>query len=187
MKNKILICGSAIAVVVLVLASLSPVVGYNKAESSVKDSPLFSVRINRAIDRESKDLTYNYVGKGTTMPFPIRDSNAAMLQKLVDSISSMDDTEFNKFVDFVIKRINRDDKFKDVDTKVIRTTFYQLRDNPKLLRNYVSDEEEDDDLTFGNWVPFCFFRQLWLILYFVTGFIVMFISYYFPFIKYCSN
>ena len=78
MENKLLVGGSAIAVVVLVLASLSPVVGYNSVESSVKDSPLFSIRTKRAIDEESHTFTSDYIGKGEEINIliPARNSNS---------------------------------------------------------------------------------------------------------------
>ena len=69
MKNKLLTIGSIIAVVVLVLAGLSPVVGFDSVRSSVKDSPLFSIRSNRAIQKDSNKLMCNYVGKGEEIRF----------------------------------------------------------------------------------------------------------------------
>ena len=58
MNNKILI-GSIIAVVILVLVSFTGVVGYQTTKFSTiaKASPLFSVRTQRAIDKESRGLT----------------------------------------------------------------------------------------------------------------------------------
>ena len=56
MKNKLLTVGSITAVVVLVLAGLSPVVGFDSVRYSVKESPLFSTRINNAIDKGQDSL-----------------------------------------------------------------------------------------------------------------------------------
>ena len=82
-QNHLLTCGSVLAVVVLILASLSPVVGYTSPDSFLDESPLFTVRINSAIDKKNDNLRCNYVGKGTTMQFPTRNYNIVMLQKLV--------------------------------------------------------------------------------------------------------
>jgi hypothetical protein len=63
MNNKILI-GSIIVVAILVLMSFTSVVGYNSVESDVKISPLFNIRSRRAVDKECKDFTCDYFGKG---------------------------------------------------------------------------------------------------------------------------
>ncbi|MCJ7698445.1 MAG: hypothetical protein MUO73_08980 [Thermoplasmata archaeon] len=65
--NKYPLIGiSIIAVVLLVLGSLTNVVGYQSVKSTVlSDSPLFSVRTKRAINQVGGDtLTFNYLGKG---------------------------------------------------------------------------------------------------------------------------
>jgi len=99
MENKLLVGGSAIAVIILVLATLSPVVGYHTVKSnSFKDSPLFSIRMKRVIGQDEDALTCEYVGKGQLMPFPSRDNKAILIQKLIDRISSMNEREYNFFV-----------------------------------------------------------------------------------------
>ena len=64
--NKKILIGCIIAVVILILVSFTGVVGYQTTKSSdvARTSPLFSIRSTRAIDKESKDLTCDYVGKG---------------------------------------------------------------------------------------------------------------------------
>ena len=82
--NKKILIGSIIAVVILVLVSFTSVVGYNSVKSnSVKASPLFSVRTNRAIGEETKVLTCKYIGKGITLPFPARDDKTVLTQKVM--------------------------------------------------------------------------------------------------------
>ena len=49
MKKKIII-GSIIAVAILVGVSLTSVVGYKRVESDFRESPLFNVRSERAIE-----------------------------------------------------------------------------------------------------------------------------------------
>ena len=68
MENKLLTIGSILSVVVLVLAGLSPVVGFDSVRSSMKDSPLFDIRSKRAIGEESNTLKCDYIGKGTIFP-----------------------------------------------------------------------------------------------------------------------
>jgi hypothetical protein len=75
-KRKWLVVGiGIIAVVLLVLGSLSNVVGYQSATStSTTKSPLFSIRTQKAINKGSNILTSNYLGQGLqTIPFPLKD------------------------------------------------------------------------------------------------------------------
>jgi len=159
MKNKLLICGGAIAVIILVLASLSPVVGYNSVESSAKDSPLFNVRAKRAINEDSDGLKCEYIGKGNTLsfPIPIRDSKTAKLQKVVDGISLMDDTEFNRLINLVINQMNHDNKLTKMNTRKVVIALHQLRDDPEVLMNYGFDEKMNNSYTIldGRWNPGC--------------------------------
>ena len=61
MNNKILL-GSIIAVIILVLVSFTGVVGYQTTSSAIaKASPLFTVRTQRATDKESKDIACGYI------------------------------------------------------------------------------------------------------------------------------
>ena len=133
MENKLLVGGSAIAVVVLVLASLSPVVGYNSVETSAKDSPLFNVRTNRAINKESKALTSDYIGKGDILPFPNRNKKIAQLQQVIDKISKMNNENFNRMTYLLKNRIaHLNEEFKYTADEIISTLFL-MRDNPELL------------------------------------------------------
>ena len=120
MNKKLLVGVSAIAVVVLVLASLNPVVGFHSVKSnSFKDSPLFSTRLKNAINKGQDTLECNYIGKGSIMPFPRRDSNIASAQKVVKIISRMDEKRFNEFVKLVVYHF---DKLQDVEPQEIIKT-----------------------------------------------------------------
>ncbi|UCD13327.1 MAG: hypothetical protein JSW60_07155, partial [Thermoplasmatales archaeon] len=103
--NKKILIGSIIAVAVLIGVSFTSVVGYSNVKSnSIETSPLFTVRTKRAIDEESRDLIYDYVGKGEEIiiPLPKRKDRAVLQQKFIDIINSMDDTTFNRFLNIVI-------------------------------------------------------------------------------------
>jgi hypothetical protein len=143
MDKKILICGSAIAVVVLVLASLSPVVGYNSIKSSAKDSPLFNVRTKRAINEESETLTCNYLRKGLLMPFPTRNSKTALIQNMIDKIKNMDDKTFLKFVVLVAERYEKQLTNMEFSLEEILDVFYLIRETPYksfVLHNLIGKE-----------------------------------------------
>ena len=61
--NKKILMGSIVSVAILILVSFTGVVGYQTTKSSTiaRASPLFTVRSNRAIDKESKDFTYYFL------------------------------------------------------------------------------------------------------------------------------
>jgi len=100
--NKKILIGSIIAVAILILVSFTGVVGYQTTKSSTiaKASPLFAVRSSRAIDEESKDLTCDYVGKGEDagIPIPKRSTTNALIGKIFQRISKMDENEINKLI-----------------------------------------------------------------------------------------
>ena len=124
--NKKILIGSIIAVAILILVSFTSVVGYNSVTSDIKVSPLFTVRSSRALDKESKGLTCDYVGKGEeiSIQLPTRDNKIHSIQKF---IGRMDDKTFNRFVALVISRLNQDDKIKDVDTLETINALHRLR------------------------------------------------------------
>ena len=65
MVKKPLIVVSLCAVVLLVLGSLSNVVGYHSIDStSLFDSPLFRIKIQRFIHTQQNKITYHYLGDG---------------------------------------------------------------------------------------------------------------------------
>jgi len=173
MDKKLLICGSSIAVVVLVLASFSPVVGYNSVESSAKESPLFNIRTKRAIDEESETLTCNYLRKGQLMSFPSRNSKIIEKQKLMEYIKSMDDKAFNSFVAKVITFARRDTSIGEKDINEVILSLQQLRAKQKIQKDSLVDNnvlvEEDLPIfqaTLFNWRPLCIF---WKIYDFITA------------------
>ena len=109
MENKLLTFGSITVCVVLVLAGLSPVVGYNSVESGVKDSPLFHLRTQRAIDKGQNIQTCTYLGKGiaTDILFPRQDSSAKMVQRVINRLRSMEEEEFNIFIYLIIPYLEK--------------------------------------------------------------------------------
>ncbi len=102
MNNKILI-GSIIATAVLIGVSFTSVVGYRIVASEMKVSPLFNIRTSRAIDKESQDLSCEYVGKGNEINIllPIKNQKAELIDNIINRIQNMDDKTYNKFVGFV--------------------------------------------------------------------------------------
>jgi hypothetical protein len=132
--NKKILIGSIIAVVILVLVSFTGVVGYSSVKSnSGKVSPLFSVRTNRAIGEESKDLTCNYIRMGNILPFPKRDDRTVTIQKVIDSIRRMDDETFENFIAYIIDPTRKDNRLNGINPDRIREALYLLRDSDKPI------------------------------------------------------
>ena len=53
----------------------------------------------------------------------------------------MDDITFNRFIDYVTKHIKKDNEIKNLDTKEIITTLYQLRNNQGDFNNYFTESD----------------------------------------------
>ena len=131
--NKKIPIGSIIAVVILVLVSFIGVVGYQTTTSTIaKASPLFSVRSTRAIDKKSKDIACDYVGKGkpTLVTIPKRSDKLEIVQKVLDIISKTDDKIFNVYLNMLINQIQKNDKYDDVNINEMINAIHQLRNNP---------------------------------------------------------
>lgn len=175
MDKKPLIVGSILAVVLLVLGSLSNVVGYQSVKSSaVSDSPLFSTRTQRATNQQQNIVTSQYLGKGKdTIPFPLRDNKTSMIQKFINQIRNMDDNTFSKFVKYAISLLTQQGTVKYSDTKDIENRFHQLRENSEV-------NDDSTNLNFGNytwrvtpsicWFPGCFLFAIFLIFLLTVGF-----------------
>jgi len=189
MDKKLLICGSAIAVVVLVLASLSPVVGYNSVKSSVINSPLFNIRIKRAINEESNDLACNYFGKGKacTLSIPKRNNQIETALKVIDSIAKMDDETFEKFIVLLIRHVQKDNRFNDIKSGEIREALYLIRNNDKsiplfqaITKNKYNTADTCHYCDFTSKPPICTILLLLLLLYMAfivtMGWLVLFIT-----------
>lgn len=165
MEKRILV-GSIIAVVILVLMSFTSVVGYSSVKSSSAiNSPLFNIRTRRAIDKESKDLTCDYVGKDKDImiSFPTSNSRNALLQKALDIISRMDDKGINRLTELVNRQLHNDNAMKDVN---VYEMFQFIRSNPFEAKNLIGGEDIFPSIYFiscltldGRWQPGCLIHE----------------------------
>ena len=195
MDKKILIIGSIIAAVVIVLASLSPVVGYNTVKSSIKDSPLFNVRISRAIDKEQGGILSNYIGKGIKINIllPTRNENNLNMQKLLVRISKLSDEELESFIQIVIQKAYEEKL--NFDEEIIIDALNRLKklnlENIGELSDYFKNLFEGKEITNNDPiiicypVPFFIFKYIILIFLLILDFFLIFLTYYeycFPFL-----
>jgi len=161
MKRKCLAIGiSTISVILLILTSLSNVVGYQSVKSTVvNDSPLFRTRTQRATNQEQNIITSQYLGmgKGNQWQFPMRDNRTLLIQKFIDRIRTMDDETFNRFVNFAVNQINHKNNLKTVNIEEFTRQLHQLRENTQNIVVY--KDNLDDNITYRfNFVPsMCWF------------------------------
>lgn len=178
MNKKSLIEGSIIVVVLIILGSLSNVVGYQSVKSTVvNDSPLFRTRTQRAINKESNVLTSDYLGKGiNAMSFPLRDNNSEVIQKFLDRIRKMDDDTFNRFVDYAIIQINHKDNLKN-DVKNLINELRQVRKSPANDINYKEPNVDARTILYDYvatvcWFPGCYIFDIFFFILISIGFYI---------------
>jgi len=147
MNKYPLIVVSICTVVLLVLGSLSNVVGYQSVKSTaMNESPLFSTRMKRAINQENKSiLTSYYLGKGTKLSFvlPTIDDKIVLFKKVIQKIIGMNDEQFENFISIVVKEIREKNLVCEEKIPEIIKTFKQFRNNPELLINNQINNKEN--------------------------------------------
>jgi len=160
MKKKVYII-SSIAAVLLVLASLSSVVGSNVVRSDVEqkigESPLFSVRMKQSLDSKQSKITTNYVGKGQMLN--IFSSRKTSLDGYVDQALKMINARpvmFEKILDKLenIPAVIETLEENDVSIEDFRGQINLIRDNPDLLKEKIGEIVQssplgDDPLPLG--------------------------------------
>lgn len=182
MKMKILL-GSIFAVAILILLSFTSVVGYRTNSSDLVDeSPLFSIRTNRAIELDNSLYSGDYIGKGenNAISFPKRDNKKALIQDIITRISQMDDKSFNKLITNVITRLNQVDEFNDIDASRLILALHLLRTNPDKLQDYIIAEKNNNfetdtyyDCTFaGDWYLGCYIQRFICVILMIIYFFI---------------
>jgi hypothetical protein len=187
MRKSPLIGISICAVVLLVLGSLSNVVGYQSVKSTmVNDSPLFKTRTQRATNQQQNILTSQYLGKGNgnLLYFPVRDERIESIQRAIEIISKMDDKGFRLFTTLCIQKVKQDKTLNHVDSDEIIQTLQVLRTKPEtILHSYLVQNNQNAsalDLftsagcTVNNWIPGCY---IWMVLSFIMALSVTILLY----------
>jgi hypothetical protein len=184
MDKKPLIVVSICAVVLLVLGSLSNVVGYQSLKSTtVNDSPLFQTRTQRATNQQQNSITSQYLGMGkeALLQFPIRDNRTEQLKKAVDIISKMGDKTFAQFTELCLQKVRQDNTLQDISNYQIVQALLLLKTNPKAILNIFTNKD-NHPITSSEWFSLC--QQIFwydcfagniLFLIFATVFSVCFI------------
>ncbi|MBE3122903.1 MAG: hypothetical protein IMZ53_00245 [Thermoplasmata archaeon] len=168
---------SLFAVVLLVLGSLSNVVGYQSVKSTaVNESPLFITRTQKAINQQQYIITSQYLGmgKGNLLQFPIRDNRTESLKRVIVLISKMDDKTFERFKELCIQRIRQDKTISDTKPNEIIQMLQLLRTKPETItHSFISRNNynltSNDLITICIWFPGCIpFFIIWSIVFIIA-------------------
>lgn len=159
--NKHIILVYIIVVALLISVVFTSVVGYRSEEPNMNASPLFSIRTQRAIEEESKDVICDYFGNGKLpmIPIPTRKNKTISIQNIINRIKSFDDRNFNLFVDFILSHLCEN----NMDNKEIISKIYMYKNNYKIFRNE-SSLTLKVPYTIGGWLSGC------LIIYLIINF-----------------
>jgi len=138
MKNKILL-GSIAAVIVIVLASYTSVVGFQSTKlKHIRVSPVFDIRAKRAIEKESHtSFTCDYIGKESmhTLVIPSRNSNGQRAQKIIETIAKMNDHQIEELVNLILQYQQKDDGLNDINVSKITYVLHYIKDNPEKVKD----------------------------------------------------
>ncbi len=181
MKRKWLLIGiSTVSVVLLLLPSLSNVMGYQSVKSSVNDSPLFQTRTQRATNQQQNNLISQYLGKGKrTIVIPIQDNRTEFVHKIFGEINKMDEITFTEFLNKIINRLSYEKKFMNIDINEIIKGFRYLKNNPEEIKQYVNNANETYTLenqivSVCPWKPGCFIQDIVSIIKLIFFWLIIF-------------
>ena len=179
MRKSPLIGVSICAVILLILGSLSNVVGYQSVKSTtISDSPLFTTRTQRATNQQRNIITSQYLGKGKNSDFyiPTRNETIAFAIKEIQRIKAMSEATFAHFITYVVQQVHQNNKFRNVDEKTLVAGLYQLRQNQPLLKEYIGGSAPDvtwHDSPTDCWFPGCFVVLFFYLIFFVIVMMIL--------------
>ena len=135
--NKKIIIGAVVVVVLILLTSFTSVAGERKTLSSLKNSPLFHIRTEKAIEKENtQQIERQFLQKGTKIPitFLPKTSEEQLIEEIVKTISIMDDETFNKFVNLVIQKLTEYNKIQEEQIPQVKESLQFIRDDPNTAK-----------------------------------------------------
>ena len=150
MGKKIIFLGSIVSFVILLVVSFTSVVGYQTVTSSLKDSPLFTVRTKRAINEEPESIfIYNYFKtfKPLIIPFPMRDDTFFRIKEVAETLRTMSDKEFERLLLFIDLHSIEIDEINEKNKKDIISTLNILRNtNSMQLVNAIARDDQSNGI-----------------------------------------
>jgi hypothetical protein len=189
MDKKPLIGVSILAVVLLVLGSLSNVVGYQSVKSTaMNDSPLFQTRTQRATNQQQNSITCQYLGKGREITIHLlgRAGRTESFNAIVNWIKRMDDGSLQRLAYLIKYNLPQNDEIKEfnqeVDNEEIFLALKELRDNPDINIDNIK-KSKDSKIQSDTCTIFCTtYFELGCLSFWILLFIIVFFSVfvYFP-------
>jgi hypothetical protein len=166
MNNHPIIRVSLCAVVLLVLGSLSNVVGYQSVKSTVNDSPLFNIRTQRATNQQTNSITSQYIGmgRGSPLQFQSRDSRIEQLNKVIDVISKMDDKTFTRFTELCIRKIRQDNTFSETNNEIIQMLQLLRKQSKTIILSFTNKNKQEWLPTYDFYSVCIAFPGCWIIV-----------------------
>lgn len=154
MDKKILLVSSLSVAVIVILASFTTVVGFQTIRSSsLRASPLFSIRTKRAVDEEQEISDSDYLGKGKSIPIvPTKeDSETSSLLVFINAITRMDDKTFNCFLNLIFSHLKDKPNIDDETINEIAPLFEQLRSGPIEPITYEILQKSGSDIGYNTY------------------------------------
>ena len=149
MEKKILVV-SILAAILIILASLTPVVGTTIVKSDVEKrsivSPLFTIRTQRHVRNEgTKRITSDYLGKGKTLNllFPMKDPVHDWINKALKLMENRP-----ALLDIILARLEKMPevinilKAYNIDINDFKNDITQIKNDPSLLMEKYEEAEQ---------------------------------------------
>jgi hypothetical protein len=156
--NKYPLIGITICVVVLlILSSLTNVIGYQSVQANEKEvsSPLFSTRVKHALGQTTNVFTSQYIGKGKNLNLFLQKDSNRPLREAALKLHSMSNGEFNVFLSRAVYYVFKDERFQNVSAQQLRSGLEQIRNDPGIIDRYINDTHEN--ITWRYTPTFCWF------------------------------
>ena len=180
MRKYPLIGVSIIAVVLLVLSSLTNVVGYQSLNSSgVNDSPLFRERTQKATQNQQSSIVSNYLGKGKNLDLLIlpRLNQTDSLREVISKIQAMDENAFHRFVGYVVNQIGKKDKLREINIRGLINELRKLRESKNNIIIYRNTNDDSYTMLHNYFPTACWFPGCYLFEFII--FVILFMDYHF--------
>ncbi len=185
MKKYLLVGGAATAVVLLVFASFTSVVGYNSVDSSeFVDSPLFYIRTNKINGNSNQNsIEAHYLGKeqGRIVPIPAINTEMHLIAKIIQKIQTLDKQTYSNLLDDTLDSLKKTEDINETVIEALHAFDNNVLTLPKteaLVHMVGSVEKPKDPPTFL--CPFSFRTTtcdnfIWCLKQFLTLFILLII------------
>ena len=146
--NTKIIIGSITAAILIILASLNPVIGnQDTTKDTTITSPLFRIRIERAVDAEKENiLQRRFIGMGedNKIAFTSQDLESEIFTQVMYKVCTMNDENFQKFVDLSINKLLQEESITENEVPKVKELFLFFRQNPEEIEKFPLHKIDED-------------------------------------------